>query len=125
MKLIIIILTFLVVFLFGITIGIFIYNFLKNKINKDFNDKTKYHYSFKDDNGNMVRIPVQNITLDVKEKRFIDVSKTKIKLNKYEMDYLIKNIEMHLNNIGETSEENEYVKDLYENLIKKGNGKTK
>ena len=53
-----------------------------------------------------------------------DIRKSKVKLNKYEMTYLIQNIQQHLENIGERPEENEFVTELFKNL-KKPNGNSK
>ena len=108
------ILTFSLVFIFGITCGIFIATLLERKIilkkHKDLDD----HLNYQDNNGNIIKMPVQNNTM-MDHIQF----NTKTKLNKYEMAFLIQNIQNHLDNIGETPEENEHVQDLFKNLIKK------
>ena len=115
------ILTFSVVFILGITAGIFISKILeKHQMKKN---KDGLNFIHKDSNGNLIRIPIQNHTNSIennvpKNKSLFSMRKTKIKLNKYELDYLLKQIEKHLNTISETYEENEHVKDLFENLIK-------
>lgn len=112
------ILTFSLVLLLGITIGFFISTIIERKITfkqkKDLCDS----YTYKDTNGNIVKVPIQDHTMitDV----LLDHNKfnSKIKLNKYEMSFLIQNIQKHLENIGETPEENEHVQDLFNNLLK-------
>tara|TARA_R100001530_G_scaffold99380_1_gene69071 strand:- start:2285 stop:2746 length:462 start_codon:yes stop_codon:yes gene_type:complete len=117
------ILTFTTVFFTGIAIGMYISSQIKKRIDKQ-TDNDDLTLVQKDDNGNLVKIPVQDHTY-IKPKPLIGLRKTKIKLNKYELDYLMNQIEKHLNSIGETYEESEYVKELYENLLKtKTNDKT-
>tara|TARA_R110000851_G_C13073102_1_gene565051 strand:+ start:55 stop:489 length:435 start_codon:yes stop_codon:yes gene_type:complete len=117
------ILTFAMVFLLGIVIGIYISSQIENHIDKSIQKVSSKYFTYKDQNGNTLKSPVQNHTLE-NHVSLMDIPKTKIKLNKYEFDYLIKNIENHLNTIGETYQENEYVQELYKNLLNK-NGKTK
>jgi hypothetical protein len=120
------VLTFTMIFLLGIVIGIYISSQIEKNIDKSIQKVSSKYFTYKDQNGNTLKCPVQNHTLD-NYMSLRDIPKTKIKLNKYEFDYLIKNIEDHLNSIGETYEENEYVQELFKNLINqnKTNGKTK
>lgn len=110
------ILTFTMIFLLGIVIGIYISSQIENHIDKSIQKVSSKYFTYKDQNGNTLKCPVQNHTLE-DHVTLRDIPKTKIKLNKYEFDYLIKNIEDHLNTIGETYQENEYVQELFKNLI--------
>lgn len=107
------ILTFSLVFILGLCIGIFIQQKIEKKVEKSIKDISKKYFTYTDQNGNIIKYPIQDSTI-----QFRNYPRTKIKLNKYEMDFLIKNIEKHLNTLGETYEENEYIQELYENLIK-------
>ena len=112
------ILTFSMILILGICIGIFISSQLEKKIERSIKDISKKYFTYIDENGNTLRCPIQNHTLDqtITLKEF---HSKKIKLNRYEMDYLLKNIEDHLNNVGETYEENEHIQELFKNLINK------
>ena len=112
------ILTFALVLLLGITIGFFISTLIERSITLKHKKDLGDCYTYKDPNGNMVKVPIQDHTMitDV----MLDQNKfnSKTKLNKYEMAFLIKNIQKHLDTIGETPEENEHVQDLFNNLLK-------
>ena len=112
------IITFSIVLILGICIGFFISSQLEKKIDKSIKDVSKKYFTYIDENGNTLKFPIQNHTL-FKSISLKEFTMKKIKLNRYELDYLIKNIEDHLNNVGETYEENEYIQDLFKNLIKK------
>ena len=113
------ILTFSVVFLIGLIFGILISLNYQKKIIKNIES----FFTYEDENGNIVKYTAQDTTFNFEQKTLEKIKGSKIKLNKYEMEYLIRNIQMHLDNIGETTEENEFVKDLYENLKTKKNVK--
>lgn len=110
------ILTFTTVFFLGIAIGMYISSQIKKNINKQ-TSNDDLTLTYKDENGNVVKMPVQDDTY-APPKTLFSMRKTKIKLNRYELEYLMKQIEKHLNTIGETYQENEYVQELYENLLK-------
>jgi hypothetical protein len=112
------ILTFSMVLILGICIGIFISSQLEKKIERSIKDISKNYFTYIDENGNTLKCPIQNHTLDqtITLKEF---QSKRIKLNRYEMDYLLKNIEDHLNNVGETYEENDHIQELFKNLINK------
>ena len=112
------ILTFAIIFILGITIGFYISTKIENKIETRIQNKLESFFTYKDQNGNIIKIPIQDHTMITPDLTLDDIRKSKIKLNKYEMEYLIKNIQEHLNNIGETPEENEHVKELFKNLKK-------
>ena len=107
------ILTFSLTFIAGVVLGIFISSQIEKRIEKSIEKESKKFLTYIDQNGNVIKHPIQDATIE-----FRNYPKTKIKLNKYELDYLINNIEQHLNNLGETYEENAHVQELFENLIK-------
>jgi hypothetical protein len=111
------VLTFTIVLLMGIVIGIYISSQIEKKIDKSIESATSKYFTYIDNNGNKLKHPIQDHTFQ-DHLTLRQIPKTKIKLNKYELDYLIRNIEDHLNTIGESYEENQYVQDLFDNLIK-------
>ena len=117
-------LTFTLVFILGIIFGIYISKHIEKKIETRIQKNIKAFFTYKDQNGNILKIPIQDHTMITPDLTLDDIRKSKIKLNKYEMTYLIQNIQKHLENIGETPEENEFVTELFKNL-KKPNGNTK
>ena len=112
------IITFSIVLILGICIGFFISSQLEKSIDKSIKEVSKKYFTYIDENGNTLKSPIQHHTFG-KSISLKELSSKKIKLNKYEMQYLIKTIEDHLNNVGETYEENEHIQDIFENLIKK------
>ena len=111
-------LTFTLVFILGIIFGIYISKHIEKKIETRIQKNIKAFFTYKDQNGNIIKYDAQDSTLKIQEKTLTEIKKSKIILNKYEMEYLINNIQDHLNNIGETPEENEHVKELFKNLKK-------
>ena len=112
------ILTFLLVLILGITLGFYIATQIEKKIETRIQNNIESFFTYKDQNGNTIKIPIQDHTMITPDLTLDDIRKSKVKLNKYEM---IQNIQKHLENIGERPEENEFVTELFKNL-KKPNG---
>tara|TARA_R110002020_G_scaffold466850_1_gene689875 strand:+ start:368 stop:817 length:450 start_codon:yes stop_codon:yes gene_type:complete len=112
------ILTCALILILGICIGIYISSQLEKKIDKSIKEVSNKYFTYTDQNGNVLKYPIQNNTM-TKNISLKEFQSLKIKLNKYELDYLIKNIEDHLNKVGETYQENEHIQELFANLITK------